>query len=104
MDDSWLYLARGRVPVAITIEAESPTTGPKEVGFNIYYEAVNGYRTTPWQWVESGGGWRTYRVVLNDVSFSNRNGYDFRINAKGSRENLWIASVKIEKLTSEEAK
>jgi hypothetical protein len=48
--------------------------------------------------VEAGEGWRKYRVVLGDGSFTNRNGYDFRINAKGSKQDLWVASVRVEKL------
>ncbi len=93
MDDSWLYAARGRVPVTVTVVVEQPLA-KEQVGFNIYYEAVDGYRTTPWQWVEAGTGWRTYRIPLNDVSFTNRNGYDFRLNAKGSRQDVWVAPVR----------
>jgi len=95
VDDSWLYFARGRVPVTVTIEAHSCSAGPKKVGFNIYYDATDGYRATKWQWVEAGEGWRTYRVVLPDVSFTNRNGYDFRINAQGSSQDLWVSSVTV---------
>jgi len=98
VDDSWLYGARERLRVAVTVEVEAPAAGKEVVGFNLYYDAVDGYRTTPWQWVDGGGGWRTYRVVLEGVSFTNRNGYDFRINAKGSHQDLWVASVKVEKL------
>lgn len=98
VDDRWLYHAQGRVPVAITIEYEAARRGEQWIGFNLYYDSVTGYRSTPWHWVEPGEGWRTYRVALDDVSFTNRNGYDFRINAKGSRQDLWVKSVRVEKL------
>ncbi len=55
--------------VTVTVEVEAPS-GKEQVGFNIYYDAVDGYRTTPWQWVEPGMGWRTYRIALNGVSFT----------------------------------
>ena len=35
--------------------------------------------------------------LLPDVSFANRNGYDFRINAQGSRGDLWVSSVTVGK-------
>lgn len=98
IDDRWLYFARGKTPVAVTLECEASRRGPERIGFNLYYDAVAGYRSTPWQWVEAGEGWRKYRVVLSDGSFTNRNGYDFRINAKGSKQDLWVASVRVEKL------
>ena len=98
VDDRWLYFARGKTPVAITVEYEASRTGENKLGFNLYYDSVTGYRATPWQWAEAGEGWRTYRLVLDDVSFTNRNGYDFRINAKGSKQDLWVAAVSVEKL------
>ena len=100
VDDRWLYFARGRAPVAITVEYGASHQGENRIGFNLYYDSVRGYRATPWHWVEVGEGWRTYRIVLDDVSFTNRNGYDFRINAKGSKQDLWVASVRVEKLAS----
>jgi hypothetical protein len=98
VDDRWLYFAQGKTPVAITVEYEASRTGKERIGFNLYYDAITGYHATPWHWVEAGEGWRTYRFVLEDVSFTNRNGYDFRINAKGSKQDLWVASVRVEKL------
>jgi len=98
VDDRWLYFARGKTPVAIIVEYEASRTGENKIGFNLYYDSVIGYRSTPWHWVEAGEGWHTYRIVLDDVSFTNRNGYDFRINAKGSKQDLWVASVTVEKL------
>ncbi len=99
VDDSWLYLARGRTPVAITIECDGSFLGAERLGFNIYYDSVTGYRFTPWQWVEPPSGqWRRYRVELDDVSFANRDGYDFRINVKGSKQDIWVPAVTVEKL------
>jgi hypothetical protein len=54
VDDSWLYFARGRVPVTVTIEAHACSTGPQRIGFNIHYDSIDGYRATKWQWVEAG--------------------------------------------------
>ena len=97
VDDSWLYFVRGRVPVTVTIEAHACEQGAQRIGFNLYYDSVDGYRASKWQWVEPGSGWKTYRIVLPDASFTNRNGYDFRINAQGSRNDLWVSSVTVSK-------
>ncbi len=98
VDDGWMYFAQGTQRVAITVECEGAFLGKKKLGFNIMYDSVTGYRFTRWQWVDPGPGWRRYRFELDDATFSNRNGYDFRINAKGSKQDLWVASVTVEKL------
>ncbi len=98
VDDRWLYFARGKTPVSVTVECDGSFLGKQKLGFNIMYDSVSGYRFTPWQWVEAGAGWRRYRFLLEDVNFANRNGYDFRINAKGSKQDLWVASVMVEKV------
>ncbi len=98
VDDGWMYFDQGRTPVAITVECEGAFVGRRKLGFNIMYDSVTGYRFTRWQWVDAGPGWRRYRFELKDATFSNRNGYDFRINAKGSKQDLWVASVTVEKL------
>ena len=102
VDDNWLYLARGSARVAITVECEAAfLVGATKLGFNIMYDSSAGYRFTPWQWVSTGApglDWRRYRFELEDVSFANRDGYDFRINAQGSRQDLWVAAVTVERL------
>jgi hypothetical protein len=102
VDDRWLYFDQGKTPVAITVECDGSFLGKQKLGFNIIYDSVSGYRFTPWQWVDAGAGWRRYRVELNDVNFANRSGYDFHINAKGSKQDLWVASVTVEKRPAEE--
>ena len=75
--------------------------GKEKLGFNIMYDSTTGYRFSRWQWVEPGSGWRSYRVELPDVSFADRDGYDFRININGSKQDLWISSVRVEKLRAD---
>jgi len=98
VDDSWLYFGRGQTRVAITVECEASSLGPEKIGFNLQYDSTRGYRSTPWQWVAAGVGWQRYRIVLDDASFTNRGGYDFRINAVGSKGDPWVASVTVERL------
>jgi hypothetical protein len=98
VDDRWLYFAQGRTPVAVTIECEGSSAGEEALGFNIWYDSTTGYRFSPWQWVAAGPDWKRYRVELPDISFADRNGYDFRINIKGSKQDIWISSVTVEKL------
>jgi hypothetical protein len=98
VDDAWMYFDRGESKLAITVECEAALVGPKRLGFNILYDSTRGYRFTPWQWVDVGQGWRRYRFEISDASFTNRDGYDFRINTKGSKQDLYVCSVTVEKL------
>jgi hypothetical protein len=98
VDDSWLYFGQGKTRLVVTVECEGSYLGAEKLGFNIVYDSTTGYRFSPWQWVGPGYGWRSYRVELTDVNFSNRDGWDFRINAKGSVQDLWVSAVTVEKV------
>jgi len=102
VDDSWLYFDRGNTKLVVTIECEGSYLGAEKLGLNLVYDSTTGYRFTRWQWVGPGYDWRSYRVVLDDVNFSNRDGWDFRINAKGSVQDLWVSAVTIEKVVEAE--
>jgi len=102
VDDSWLYYDGGKTRAVVTVECEGSYMGPKKLGFNILYDSTTGYRFTPWRWIEPGSQWRSYRVELSDVNFSNRDGWDFRINAKGSVQDLWVSAVTVEKAPTPE--
>lgn len=101
VDDRWLYFAQGKTPVAVTIECQGSSAGAETLGFNIWYDSTTGYRFSPWQWIAPGSDWKRYRVELPDVSFADRHGYDFRINIKGSKQDMWISSVTVEKLDAQ---
>jgi hypothetical protein len=102
VDDAWMYCDRGKSPVVITVDCEGSFLGRQKLGFNIMYDSTTGYRFTPWQWVEPGQDWHRYQFELDDASFADRNGYDFRINAKGSKQDLWVAAVMIERVAAPE--
>ena len=99
VDNGWLYFDRGQSKLAITVECEGGYMGKRKLGFNILYDSVKGYRFTPWQWVDPGYGWHRYRFVIDDADFANRDGYDFRINAKGSKQDLHVCAVSVERLS-----
>jgi hypothetical protein len=102
IDDGFLYFTRAQMPVAVTIECLG-TNGPLMSGFNIYYDAGRSFRFSPWQWIDSGQDKIfKYRVVLSDAWFANKDGYDFRINTKGSKENVCITRVTVEPLQTAE--
>jgi len=98
VDDRWMYCNRGKTPVVITVVCQGSFLGQEKLGFNIMYDSTTGYRFTPWQWVADGQDWHSYRFELQDANFANTNGYDFRINAKGSKQDLWVAEVTVEKV------
>ena len=101
--DCWLYFNRGATRVAITVECQGCPMGAEKLGLNIMYDAVDGYRFTRWQWVDPGYGWHRYRFDLADVNFANRGGYDFRINAKGSKRDAFVTAVTVERVPPPEA-
>ena len=99
VDDRWLYAPATPARVAVTVECDGAFLGAEKLGFNIMYDSSTGYRFTKWQWVDPPAGqFRRFRVELDDAVFSGRDGYDFRINAKGSKQDLWVAAVTVEKL------
>jgi len=69
VDDTFLYYVDGRAKVEIAVEVWGPKA-PQQLGFNIVYDSMTGYRSTPWQWVERKDGWVTYTFHLTDANFS----------------------------------
>jgi len=100
VDDSFLYFDQGRSRVQVTVEVLG-ASGREKQGFNLYYDSTTGYRFSPWHWVETTPGWHTYTTVLSDANFANRNGYDFRLSATGSREDMTIRAVTVRKIPRE---
>lgn len=97
VDDSFLYYVDGRAAVEISVEVHG-ASAPQQLGFNIFYDSMTGYRFTSWQVVEAKDGWVTYTFRLNDAGFSNTWGWDFAINAVGNRkEDLTVRSVTVRK-------
>lgn len=99
VDDSFLYYVDGRSAVEVIVEVHG-ASAPQQLGFNLLYDSMTGYRFTPWQVVEARDGWVTYTFRLNDAGFANTWGWDFAINAGGNRkEDLTIRSVTVRKTT-----
>lgn len=100
VDDRFLFYTAGKRPIAITVECIG-ASGPETAGFNIYYDAGATQKFTPWQWIAPGvEKVYSYRLVLSDAWLANKDGYDFRINAKGSKEDIFITRVTVEPLPS----
>jgi hypothetical protein len=100
VDDTFLYFEEGRTPVEITIEVWG-ARAERQLGFNVLYDSTNGYRFTPWQWVDAREGWTKYVVRLSDISMANTWGFDFAINAGGNRGgDLTVRSVAVRKVSN----
>ena len=98
VDDTFLFFVDGRVGVEITVEVRGASAG-QQLGFNLWYDSISGYRFTPWQWVEATPGWVSYTFRLPDAAFADTWGWDFAINAVGNRsENLIVHSVTVKKV------
>lgn len=98
VDDSFLFYVDGRSAVEISIEVHG-ASAPDQLGFNVLYDSMSGYRFTSWQVVEAKDGWVTQTIRLNDAGFSNTWGWDFTINAGGNRkEDLTVRSVTVKKI------
>lgn len=98
VDDTFLFFVDGRAGVEITVEVRGASAS-QQLGFNIWYDSMSGYRFTPWQWVEATAGWVSYTFRLPDAAFANTWGWDFAINAVGNRsENLIVRGVTVKKV------
>lgn len=98
VDDTFLFFVDGRVGVEISVEVRGASAA-QQLGFNIWYDSMSGYRFTPWQWVEATPGWVSYTFRLPDAAFADTWGWDFAINAVGNRsENLIVHSVTVKKV------
>lgn len=98
VDDSFLFYVDGRSAVEIDIEVHG-ASAPQQLGFNLLYDSMTGYRFTSWQVVEAKDGWVTYTIRLSGAGFSNTWGWDFAINAGGNRkEDLSVRSVVVRKV------
>lgn len=98
VDDTFLFFVDGQATVEITVDVHG-AAGAEQLGFNLWYDSMSGYRFTPWQWVEVNPGWVSYTFRLSDAAFANTWGWDFAINAAGNRtENLIVRSITVKKL------
>lgn len=95
--DGFLFYNIARAPVTVTVRLYGARTQEK-VGFNLYYDALGGMNTSPWQWVAVGPDRVfSYTIRLDDALFANNEGYDLRINMGGSVEGLRIVDVTVRK-------
>jgi hypothetical protein len=100
IDDTFLFFGEGRVPLEIVVEVWG-ARARGQVGFNLLYDSVSGYRFTPWQWVDVADGWVTHAIRLTDASMANTWGWDFAINAAGNRaEDLVVRTVTVRKISA----
>jgi len=98
VDHSFAYFVDGREDLLITVEVHRGKAA-RQIGFNILYDSMSGYRFTPWQWIEPGTGWATYTVKLTDANFSSTWGWDFAINGAGDKTDaLVVRSVTVRKM------
>jgi Beta-galactosidase len=98
VDHSYAYFVDGRQDLLVTVEVHRANTA-HQVGFNILYDSITGYRFTPWQWIESGTGWAKYPVRLTDAAFSSAWGWDLAVNGAGDKkEPLVVRSVTVQKI------
>ena len=97
VDDSFAFFVDGRFAIDVMVEVRAASAA-QQLGFNVYYDSMTGYRFSPWRWVEAGTGWVTYTVRLADPAFANTWGWDFAINAAGNRkEDLVVRKVTVRK-------
>jgi hypothetical protein len=98
VDDTFLFFVDGRAGVEITVEVRGASAA-QQLGFNIWYDSMSGYRFTPWQWVDANTGWVSYTFRLPNAAFADTWGWDFAINAAGNRsENLTVRTVTVKKV------
>lgn len=96
--DGFLFFNTQRIPLEVTIDVFGVTQAQR-TGFNLYYDAQQDMRYTPWQWIDVGPDKvYSYTFKLTDALFANRAGYDFRINMGGSVEEIRVVDIRVKKL------
>lgn len=99
VDDSFLFFVDGRTAVDVIVEVRG-ASAPQQLGFNLLYDSMSGYRFTPWRWVDVAPGWVSYTFHFTDAAFADTWGWDFALNAAGNRtEDLTVRSVTVRKAT-----
>ena len=100
MPDSFLFFNPAHLAVDVTVDVLG-SAQREHCGFDLYYDAQDDMRYTHWQWIDVGPDQVfSYTFRLNDVLFSNRSGYDFRINMGGSTENVRVVDIHVRKIES----
>jgi hypothetical protein len=98
VDHSFVYFVDGRSDLRVNIEVHR-ARAPHQVGLNLLYDSMSGYRFTPWQWIDAGSGWETVTIQIKDASFSSAWGWDLAINGAGNKkEDLVVRSVSVHKM------
>jgi len=99
VDHSFAYFVDGRADLRVTIEVHR-ARAPEQLGLNLLYDSMSGYRFTPWQWIDAGSGWETVTIRITDASFTSAWGWDLAINGAGNKkEDLVVRSVSVHKVT-----
>ena len=96
--DSFVFYNREKVAFDITFEVIGAVEENK-TGFNLYYDALDGIRITPWQWIAVGKDKTfSYTFRITDALFSGRDGYDLRLNMGGSIDNVRVVALTVRKV------
>jgi hypothetical protein len=98
VDHSFAYFVDGQADLRVTIEVHRARAA-QQLGLNLLYDSMSGYRFTPWQWIDAGSGWETVTIRITDASFTSAWGWDFAINGAGNKkEDLVVRSVSVHKV------
>jgi hypothetical protein len=99
VDHSFVYFVDGRADLRVTMEVHRARAA-QQLGLNLLYDSMTGYRFTPWQWIDAGSGWERVTIRITDASFTSAWGWDLAINGAGNKkEDLVVRSVSMQKVT-----
>ena len=94
----FLFFNTAQTPLEITVQVLGATS-PNTTGFNLYYDTLDGMRTTAWQSIDQGPETTfSYTFRVNDALFAGGAGYDFRLQMGGSAEDVRVLGVRVKKL------
>ena len=92
VDDDFLFYNSGGSPVTVEVTA-SAANATVPAGFNLMYDSPRGHVFSSWQSVRPATGWQQYVITLPEALFANKNGFDFRLSALGSKQPVFVARV-----------
>lgn len=94
VDDGYIFFNKNRVKVQLTVRA-SARDPQRDAGFNVMYDSPRGHVFSTWQVVEANKDWKDYTILLNDAYFANKAGFDFRVSALGSKQDIFISRITV---------
>jgi hypothetical protein len=96
VDDSYASVGDGELDITVVARR---VHADKAGGCKLCYESIKGYRPTrEWWTVPAEEGWHEHTFQIRDANFANNWGWNFRIEAVSSPDDIWVRQVIVKRI------